>query len=249
MSKKPFGVLILHGFTACLASIQEVEPPLKALGLPTRLPVLRGHNTDSPEALRGVTWHDWMADAESALQDLLAEVEKVIIIGHSMGGELALLLATNHGEQLDSLILAAASVQPSTPVAPGKPLHFLVPVLARVMKKWDFPPIYADISRAEVSKNYWWAPSDASYSFVKLTEETRKHLAEVKTPALIMQSRNDALLAPESVEIIYNRISTPSEQKRVVWFEKTGHDMFFDCEREAVIKLVTEYVRERIGGK
>jgi len=98
MSKKPYGVLIIHGFTSSLDCVCEIEPPLKALGLPTRMPVLRGHNAGSPEALRGVTWLDWVADAKSALQDLLTEVERAIIIGHSMGGLVALNLAADHME-------------------------------------------------------------------------------------------------------------------------------------------------------
>ncbi|MEA3375014.1 MAG: hypothetical protein U9R72_02255, partial [Chloroflexota bacterium] len=38
-----------------------------------------------PEALRGVTWSDWVADAELALQALLTGVEQAVLFGHSMG--------------------------------------------------------------------------------------------------------------------------------------------------------------------
>ena len=53
MAKQPYGVLIVHGFTSSLDCVSGIEPPLKALGLPTRMPVLRGHSAESPEALRG----------------------------------------------------------------------------------------------------------------------------------------------------------------------------------------------------
>ena len=250
MSQKPYGVLILHGFTSSLDCVREIEPPLKALGLPTRMPVLRGHNAESPEALRGVTWRDWVTDAEFALQDLLSEVERVIVIGHSMGGLVALTLAADHGEKLDSIILAAANVQLKTPFSPGKPLNFLTPLLPVIFKKWDLAQKnYADQSLAQYDTNYLWTPTDALYSLFDFTKVTRKRLAEVRTPALIIQSHNDSSVEPKSVEIIYHQISTPVELKRIVWFEKSEHEMFRDCERVAIIDVIVNYVHERIGAK
>jgi carboxylesterase len=70
----------------------------------------------------------------------------------------------------------------------------------------------------------------------------------VRVPALILQSRRDTTVAPESADIIYAGISTPPHQKRIVWFEVTEHEMFRDCERETTIGTVVDYVRERMGG-
>lgn len=248
MSKNPYGILILHGFTSSLDCVREIEPPLKALGLPTRMPVLRGHNTESPEALRGVTWHDWVSDANSALQDLLTEVDRVIVIGHSMGGLVALTLAADHGEKLDSIVLAAAAIQLNSPLAPGKPLNFLTPLLPIFFKKWDLSQKnYADKSLVQYDTNYRWVPTDALFSFIDFSKVTRKRLAEVRTPALIIQSHKDTTVAPESAEIIYNQISTPLELKKIVWYEITEHEMFRDCETHAIIDVIANFVRERIA--
>ena len=114
MYKKKYGVLIIHGLTANPDTVREIEPSVKQLGVPYRMPTLRGHGARSPEALRGVTWHEWLSDAECAIQDLLTESEKVIVIGHSMGGLVALNLAADSQGEIDSLILVAAAVQPAT---------------------------------------------------------------------------------------------------------------------------------------
>lgn len=247
MTKQPLGVLILHGFTSSLDCVNGIEPPLKALSLPTRMPVLRGHSASSPEALRGVTWHDWVTDGEAALQTLLTETEKVIIFGHSMGGLVALTLAAEHTHAVDSIVVAAAAVQLVSPLAPHRPLHFLTPLVRRFYKKWDLPSIYADERLIQYDTNYRWAPMDAVLSFTEFTEITRRRLAEVRVPTLIMQSRKDTTVAPKSADIIYNGISTPPEQKHIVWFEVTEHEMFRDCERSATIETVVQYVRERAG--
>jgi carboxylesterase len=87
----------------------------------------------------------------------------------------------------------------------------------------------------------------AVVSVLDLSRAVRACLSEVKMPALLIQSRKDAMVAPESMDIIYNGISTPAELKRMVWFEKNGHDMFYDCEGDAIIDTITNYVREHIG--
>jgi len=247
MSRRPYGVLILHGFTDSIDAVGRIEPPLRALGLPTCMPVLRGHGADSPEALRGVTWHEWVSDGETALQDLLAGVEKAIVIGYSMGGLVAITLAAQHPDTIDSIVLAAAVVQIESPFAPGRPLRFLAPLIVRLFRKWDMPPVYVDPELAKHHNNYPWAPTDAIASLLAFSEAARNRLSEVTTPALILQSRKDSTAAPECVDIIYNGIATPADKKRIVWFEKTEHEMFRDCERDAIVGVITDYVRERIS--
>jgi len=247
MAKQPLGVLIVHGFTSSLDCVCGLEPPIQALGLPTRMPVLRGHSAESPEALRGVTWHDWVADGTAALHDLLTEVDRVIVFGHSMGGLVALTLVADNAAVVDSLVVAAAAVQLVSPLAPGRPLGFLRPLVSRLLKKWDVPPTYADPALVQYDTNYPWVPMDALASFLEFTQVGRRRLPEVRVPTLILQSRKDTTVSPESAEIIYHGISTPEEQKRIVWFEVTEHEMFRDCERDAITQAVVDYVRERAG--
>ncbi len=247
MSKHPYGVLIIHGFTASLDCVRDVEPPLRALDVPTRMPVLRGHGAESPEALRGVRWPDWVADAEVALKELLDEAERVILFGHSMGGLVALTLAAEYGPKIDSLVVAAPAIQMTSPFAPGKPLRFLAPLFVRLFKKWDLPPLYADMELVKDDTNYMWAPTDTIASFLEFGEKTRQRLTDIQVPTLIMQSHKDTVVAPESANIVYEGIATPAGQKEITWFEVTEHEMFRDCEREAAVQTVVDYVNSRVS--
>jgi len=245
MTSRPFGVLVLHGFTSSLDCISGVTAAVKALGLPTRMPVLRGHGAQSPDALRGVTWRDWVADAEDALGDLLTEVEQAIVFGHSMGGLVALTLAAEYGAVVDSVVVAAAAIKLTSPLAPGHFFHFLAPLVPRFVDKIDMPPTYADPALAKHDTNYPWAPTDAVLSLLRFSQRTRQRLPEIERPTLILQSRNDSTVAPESAQIIYEGIATPPEQKRILWFEETEHEMFRDCEREAARAAVADWVQHR----
>jgi len=247
MSKKPFGVLILHGFTSSLDCVREVEPPLQAMGLPTRMPVLRGHSAESPEALRGVRWPDWVADADTALNDLLTEVEKAILVGLSMGGLVTIELAADHEDKIDSIVLASAALLFQNPMAPGKPLGFIRPLVGKLVKNWETPPDYADKSLEKFNTNYTWAPMDAVVSLLDFSQAARNRLPEVKAPALILHSHKDTVVDPKSAEHLLAELGTPADQKKIVWFERTNHEIFRDCERGAAIEAIAQYVRGRIG--
>jgi carboxylesterase len=246
MAKQLIGILILHGFAASLDSVNILERPLRQLNVQVRMPVLRGHGAASPTALQGVTWRDWVSNAEAAMRALMTEAEKVIIIGHGMGGLLALILAANCRECVDSLVLAAPSIFLPTPVWNRMKLQVLSPFIQRTFPRWALPPAYTDKQQRKGDTNYHWAPMDAIQSFLELRDTTRTRLPEIKAPVLILQSHRDSTVGEEGPEIIRKGISTPAAQKHVRWFEKSDHELFRDCEREEVVTAVVDYVMERV---
>lgn len=248
MARQPFGALIIHGFTSSLDCVKGLQPPLAALGLPTRMPVLRGHGRATPDALRGVRWQDWVADGEAALADLLTDVERVIVVAHSMGTLVAINLVADHGSDIDSVVLAAPAVQLASPLAPGRPLGFLVPVVRRVLRKWDMPPKRADPALLHNDTNYPWAPMEAIAQMLGFSKQARDRLPEVNVPTLVLQSRADTTVLPVSAEIVLGGIATQPADKRILWFERTEHEMFLDVEADAVIAAVVDYVRARVSG-
>jgi len=242
---KPFGVLILHGLSASLDCVNGLEPPLRELGIPFRMPVLRGHGATSPEALKGVKWQDWVTDGAAALRDLLEEVDRTVVFGHSMGALVALQLAAQKDCQVDSLILAAPALVFDSPLSEGRPLSFLTPVLPYVLKRWQMPPNYADPILAQSNTNYPWIPMESVMECIRMQKATRTLLPEVRQPLFILAARQDPTVDPKSVDIIMQESSTPASQQRVEWFEKTRHEMFRDCECDYVIQTVVDYVKER----
>ena len=246
MAKKPLGVLLIHGFSACPENVRPIARHLEGLDLPVSIPALRGHGADTPEAMHGVTWEDWVADGRAALEALLEQAEQAVVVGHSMGGLVTLNLAAEYGAKIDAIVLAAAALLMNNSLAPGRPLHFITPLVARLMKKVDMPPNYADPTLTKNDPNYAWMPAASALQLFDFAKVTRRRLPEVSVPALIMQSRNDTAISPENVKLIYDEISTPVESKRILWFERTEHEMFLDCESEATAGAVAEYIEERL---
>ena len=248
-ARNSYGVLVLHGFTATLYSVAALFAPLQELGLPVSMPLLAGHGASSPEALRGVGWEAWMADADKALQKLLLEAERVIVIGHSMGAVLSLNLAVKYQGRIDSLILAAPAIKLVSVFAPDRPLHFAAPLISRLIRNWGLHALYSGPQSVASIPHYSWVPTDAILSCFELIKHTRPLLDLVTIPVLILHCRQEKTVLPESATIVYNKLSTEPSAKSIVWLEHSGHQIFCDGEKEKAIKTIVDYVLGRIGKK
>jgi len=91
-AKQPCGAVVVHGFSANPAAVAVVADMTRSLGLPTRTPVLRGHNTVPSDMLK-VTKDEWISDARDAVHEVLEEADSVVLIGHSMGALVSIVLA------------------------------------------------------------------------------------------------------------------------------------------------------------
>jgi carboxylesterase len=244
--KDPFAVLLIPGFAELPVCVQPLALRVEEQGIAAAIAPLRGHSAASPDALHGVVWRDWMVDAETALAQMLHKADKVIVVGHSMGGLIALNLAAD-AAPIDSIVLVSICIQPSSLLAPGHPLNAVLPVLRRLMSKHALSPTFAEPVALRYDILYPWAPMDAFTTFMDFCKATRQRLHEVHTPTLIVQSRKDSLVSPESAEMVYNGISTPQFRKDIVWFEHTDHFMLCDCERDGVMAAILHYIRQRVG--
>jgi carboxylesterase len=234
--KAPLGVLVLHGFTSDIHCVDPLVKPLDEEDLPYRLPILRGHGTRY-EDMEGTSDRDWYEDAENALLDLLREVEKVVVVGLSMGGLVTLELAARHRDKVAGVVTVAAALRFADPLAG------LMPVLSRFVRFLPSPNSYNDMElKKKENRNY---PKFSTRAFAHLWRYSRKItklLPSVDAPILILQSHKDQVVTPSSAQMIYDKVSLTDRD--LMWFEASGHEMFLDSERDAVIETVMAFIRK-----
>ncbi len=106
MSKAPFGICYIHGFSA---SRKEIEPVVtnvaRLLGANLFFARLKGHGYENPEILKTVVAQDWIQDAIECVEVAARTGDRVILMGSSLGGSLAALIARNTKYNIHSLIL------------------------------------------------------------------------------------------------------------------------------------------------
>ena len=234
-ASEPYGALVLHGLGSSHASVAALAERLARDGLPTEVPWLRGHGT-RPEDLRGVTWRDWYADAATALDRLLERCASAAVVGLSMGALVALHLAVERSERLRAIVAVAPALRQTHPLAP------LVPLVAPFCRYLPAPRTCFN-DRAcggRVARGYERLPASAVLMLLAYARWLEPRLPRIHTPTLIVHSRADRVIRPDSATRIYNRLGAAEKELR--WFERSGHEMFLDCEGDAVLAVVERFI-------
>jgi carboxylesterase len=234
----PLGVLLLHGFTSSLRTVDGLLPSLQRIGLPYRMPVLRGHGT-RPEDLVGVTAQDWYDDASAALDELRGLADAVCVVGLSMGGVVALDLGLRRRDLVDSVVLVAPALRFN-----ARTLAWLTPWLHHLRPWAASPNSFADPALRATSTNYRRFPVRTFARLYLYGREMESRLPGFDRPLLVLQDRHDTIVDPACAQLIYDRVA--STAKEILWFERSGHEMMQDLEREAVFAAIARFLRVRL---
>jgi pimeloyl-ACP methyl ester carboxylesterase len=99
-------VLLLHGFTADRGEVADVVGPLADRGWHAVAPDLRGHGRSGRPVDPDAYSFELMAADVVAVADHLGW-DRFALVGHSMGGAVAQLVALDHPKRLSGLVLAS----------------------------------------------------------------------------------------------------------------------------------------------
>ncbi len=199
------GVLVLHGFTASVATVRSLAEAFADAGFSVEAPLLPGHGT-SVEDLATTGFADWLACADTAYESLRARSDQVVVVGHSLGGTLALALATEHRD-VAGLVLVNPYVEP--PAAVG------VELLARALDSGQetIPGIGGDIALpGAVEPSYAETPVRALISLLEGTSSVAGRLGEVSCPTLLITSRRDHVVPASHGELLVEGLAGPLER-------------------------------------
>ena len=217
-------VLFLHGFTL---DIRQWAPQVAALGdrLPMILMDARGHGqSDAPET--GYGRDDRVTDVVGFMDAL--EIEKVHLVGLSMGGTTALGTALKHPERLASLTLVSTG---AAGYSVGKKIEYIDRIarekgLEAARRKWkETSLVYYKDDRTKLremmlgmvddhSGAIWMDPMRGKYP--RTVDLDRVH--EIMTPTAIFVGEKDRVFLALAQEL-HERIVC----SRIVVYENTGH--------------------------
>lgn len=165
---------------------------------------------------------------------------KIFIVGHSLGGTIAIAYAVAHQDEFDGLILSAATLKVGASVPSG--LIIVARLLSLLLPKVGLYTIEASaVSRDQsVVDAYVNDPlvyrgkirSRLGIEIIKAMQVLPSQMRRIHLPILIMHGTADRLSDPKGSEILYDTVN--SKDKTLKLYGGFYHEVFNDPERERV---------------
>jgi carboxylesterase len=229
------GCLLIHGFTGTPKEMRMLGDSLAQERYTILAPRLTGHATAVEDITRS-HWEDWVASVEDGLNLLKGCTDKQVVMGLSMGGVLALLTAARFSTAGVAAFSAPCTLPGDDPRAKYLPLlKFFIRKVSKGAPDWR----NLDAARDHVDYPYY--PTPAIVELKELIDVMRYELANVSVPALFVQSHQDHGIPAESLDTLYNGVS--SKDKTTLWLEDSGHVVIREPEREKIFAEVKKFVK------
>lgn len=228
------GLLFFHGFTGSPYEGSLFAEHFSKLGYGLSVPLLPGHGT-RPEDLLTIPHERWFEAAESAYLAMKETYDRVIVCGQSMGGALALHVASKF--PVDGLITMAAAV-----FLKDWRLRFLP--LARRLITYQYKskgPDIRDKDSKAASVSYPKYPLSSLDEFLKLIAAVKADLPNVTAPALLIHSNRDHTITVENVHYIYSQIN--SRDKNLLVLDDSYHVISVDVDRERIFSECERFIK------
>ncbi|MBX3000545.1 MAG: alpha/beta hydrolase [Caldilineaceae bacterium] len=159
------------------------------------------------------------------------EIERAILIGHSMGGFISADLASNHPELVDRLVLVDAAALPM-----GRTRAQTAVALVRAIFEMPFnflPILFGDAMQAG-PRTIWRAAHEL------LTSDISARLNRIQSPTLVVWGQNDWLVPLQIGVRIYDRL----DDARFVVLPRAGHNPMWD-RPDAFNAVLDDFLHDR----
>ncbi|WP_342506708.1 alpha/beta fold hydrolase [Sporosarcina sp. FSL K6-2383] len=214
------GVLFIHGFTG---GSFEVRPFVNYLNSKTdwqmSIPILPGH--DVTLELGKVSAESWLMEAELALKKLQKEVDRVIVVGFSMGGLIALYLALRY--KIDKLVLLSTAAKY---ISPRNLLEDVGVMLAESVTKRYPPNTFYHLYEYK----FRHTPLRAIIEFLRIVKTVEPYYGRITTPVCIVQGKKDGIVPLASAQYLIKKLG--SEKKEFIISDLGKHHICYsdDCD-------------------
>jgi esterase/lipase len=215
------GILLVHGLLASPAELRNYGEYLAKQGYTVLAIRLKGHGT-SPYALRDQCWEDWLGSAQRGLHMLKAYCQRIVAIGFSTGGALALTLAAEIHPELIGVVAV------SVPLKYVNAAFMLVTLLHGTNKlvgwvsSFEGVKPFIDNVPEHPGINYRNTPVRALYELRLLVAHLEQILPRIKHPTLTIYADHDPVVARESAQVLYKKLGSTTKRLHMVNANRHG---------------------------
>lgn len=244
-------LVLAHGYGEHLGRYQAVAEYFTAAGYAVHALDHRGHGKSG--GARAVI--DSFANADADIDALVEKVradsglDQVKLVGHSMGGSLALNYALNHPEKLSGLVLSGPAIGGGLPVVQG----LLLALISRIAPSLGMIELDANaVSRdqqvvaaykADPLVFHGKVPARTAREMMHAVKTYPKRIRGMQLPCLLMHGSADSLVRAEDAQPLFDAIASSDKTVRI--FNGLYHEIFNEPERLEVLAIVKDWLDAR----
>lgn len=193
-------VVCLHGFTGYPGEMALPAKELFAAGFDVFVPRYPGHGTNAKDFM-STRRDDWIGEAERVYRQSAENYTEVSLVGHSMGGAIAVILAERYGTK-KMVLYAPALVLPTLPRCL---ITFMGYFMKRKAQPWQSDPRYTFFDErdadddAYLGAQYWsWIYPRQLRELALIKDEAVKALASLETDTLVCTGGEDVTVPQDA---------------------------------------------------
>ncbi len=246
--------LLVHGYAEHAGRYLALAGALSAEGLEVWAPDLRGHGRSPGRRADVAHFADYVDDL-ARLSDLVrAEQPELpcVVLGHSVGGTIALRFALDHPERVSLLVLSAPFLRPTVP-PPGwmKPMAALLARLVPQLpvQRLDAAVLSRDPAEVAAYRNdpltyTGWIKARMGHELVRSGPPLLERAPELEVPTLIVHGAADGLNDPQASRELAARIG--GRDVTLTSYPGGYHELFNDLDRATVTADLLAWLNERL---
>lgn len=250
-------VVLVHGLGEHSGRYRHVAERLVAAGCAVFAADHRGHGHSQGARAFVDRFRHLVADLDQVVDHArrASRPRPLFLLGHSMGGAVALSYAIKHPQKLDGLILSGAAVSLDGAPPLIKPLSKLLSRIAPRLGMFAIDPaaisrnpdVVADYARDPLNC-HGKVPARTLAEIVGFVEWLPAVLPALKLPLLVMHGGDDRLAGPAGGEMVVQRAG--SSDKTFRRYEGLYHEIFNELPdgQEQVLGDLVEWVNARLVG-
>lgn len=251
----PVGVVVIaHGLGEHARRYQHVAERLTDLGYVVVAPDHAGHGRSDGKRLGVKDFNDFTADLHTVVGQLDAVDGPTFLIGHSMGGAIALKYALDHPDELDGLVLSGPALIPGDELPPI--LVKLAPVLGKLVPWLPSTALPASavsrdpsvVAAYEADPLVWHGkiPAGLGGTLMATMGTFPDRLPSLTMPTLVLHGGDDSLANPEGSRMV-GRLAG-GDDVTVKIYDGLYHEIFNEPEQDEVLGDVTTWLEaHRVG--
>ena len=220
------GCLLLHGYAGRPFEMSFLAAHLQEAGYTVASPVLAGHE-DNVQAFSRSRFQDWLSSADQALDGLARQCPRVVVVGFSMGGTLALALAQRRPLAGVVTISAPVFLCRLHPYFSPDPLLFASGILRHFRRSLPASSAGAESRRIAPWQGYEGAHYVRPLHSLKVAAEgVRRGLHRVTAPIMALHGTRDRAVHPDNAWEILSRVSSARRELHMLPVRETvtsGH--------------------------